>query len=139
MLLDELLDYIEENCEIGFNKGTTDIQIALANVKLKQANIPTIPKDFALLLKHFNGLSNNGSIILGVNTGSPLFPDLVDLNIKIFAEEDETSLIILGYDEIFYLIYDDEEEIYRIIDKDDFEEETSTTKLTEIIPYLLKI
>lgn len=138
MTFEELITYLKNDSELGLNTATSEVQIALANVKLKQANLPPIPEDFGKLLKNFNGISNNGSIILGVNTGTAMFPELVKFNVQTIGNQ-ESSSIILGYDDMYYLIYDYERKAYRIIDKDDFSEEAETIDFAQIITYLLKV
>ncbi|MBR5482919.1 MAG: hypothetical protein IKV11_02520, partial [Alphaproteobacteria bacterium] len=121
MSFDKLISILAENDEVGKNNPCTDMQITVANVKLRRNNIPNIPVDFAELLKKYNGLSCDGNTIFGVATETMFFPDLVDFNISIF-EDEETASIVLGQDEDFYLIYDYIQKTYRIIDKFDFEE-----------------
>ena len=127
-----------ENDEVGKNNPCTDMQITVANVKLRRNNIPNIPVDFAELLKKYNGLSCDGNTIFGVATETMFFPDLVDFNISLF-EDEETASIVLGQDEDFYLIYDYIQKTYRIIDKFDFEERIRSNELLDVITWILKI
>ena len=138
MSFDKLISILAENEEVGKNNPCTDMQITVANVKLRKNNIPNIPADFAELLKKYNGLSCDGNTIFGVATETMFFPDLVDFNISIF-EEEETASIVLGQDEDFYLIYDYIQKTYRIIDKFDFEERIRSNELLDVITWILKI
>jgi len=90
------------------------------------------------LLKKYNGLSCNGNVIFGVDTGTMFFPDLVVVNSHILKDE-ETSCIILGQDEQNFLVYDYEPKKYRIIDQEDFEEKVSTDDLAYAVAWILKI
>ena len=138
MSFDKLISILAENDEVGKNNPCTDMQITVANVKLRRNNIPNIPVDFAELLKKHNGLSCDGNTIFGVATETMFFPDLVDFNISIF-EDEETASIVLGQDEDFYLIYDYIQKTYRIIDKFDFEERIRSNELLDVITWILKI
>ena len=138
MSFDKLISILAENDEVGKNNPCTDMQITVANVKLRRNNIPNIPVDFAELLKKYNGLSCDGNTIFGVATETMFFPDLVDFNISIF-EDEETASIVLGQDEDFYLIYDYIQKTYRIIDKFDFEERIRSNELLDVITWILKI
>jgi hypothetical protein len=138
MSFDKLISILAENDEVGKNNPCTDMQITVANVKLRRNNIPNIPADFAELLKKYNGLSCDGNTIFGVATETMFFPDLVDFNISLF-EDEETANIVLGQDEDFYLIYDYIQKTYRIIDKFDFEERIRSNELLDVITWILKI
>ena len=138
MSFDKLISILAENDEVGKNNPCTDMQITVANVKLRKNNVPNIPADFAELLKKYNGLSCDGNTIFGVATETMFFPDLVDFNISLF-EDEETASIVLGQDEDFYLIYDYIQKTYRIIDKFDFEERIRSNELLDVITWILKI
>ena len=148
MSFDKLISILAENDEVGKNNPCTDMQITVANVKLRRNNIPNIPADFAELLKKYNGLSCDGNTIFGVATETMFFPDLVDFNISLLKEianlkasieDEETANIVLGQDEDFYLIYDYIQKTYRIIDKFDFEERIRSNELLDVITWILKI
>ncbi len=138
MSFDKLISILAENEEVGKNTPCTDMQITVANVKLRKNNVPNIPADFAELLKKYNGLSCDGNTIFGVATETMFFPDLVNFNISLF-EDEETTSIVLGQDEDFYLIYDYAAKTYRIIDKFDFEERIRSNELLDVITWILKI
>ena len=135
---EELIDYLSNSDDVGCNGSATDVQIALTNVKLKQAKYPTLPDEYIKFVKKFNGLSNNGNIILGINTGSSIFPDIIKFNTSVIGDR-ETSSIILGYDDMYYLVYDYDDNLYHVIDKDDFTEDTSSTSFVDLVPYIMKI
>lgn len=139
MNLDELAKLLDGNEEVGKNEpGIGSMQITVADMKLRKNGIPTIPQAFSQLLKKYNGLSCDGNTIFGLNTNTPFFPDLLDFNIKLLKDED-SSCIILGQDEEFYLVYDEDASIYRIIDKSDFEERLRTANLPEAVTWILKL
>ncbi len=138
MSLEQLVSILDENEEVGKNEPATAVQISIANVKLRKERINEIPPEFGELLKRYNGLSCDGNVIFGVDTGTMFFPDLVVVNSHILKDE-ETSCIILGQDEQNFLVYDYEPKKYRIIDQEDFEEKVSTDDLAYAVAWILKI
>ncbi len=138
MNLEQFIDIIDQNEEIGKNDAATDVQIGIANIKLRKNGLNEVPGDFAMLLKKYNGLSCDGNVIFGVDTKTMFFPDLVEFNMDILKNE-ETSCIILGQDEENFLIYDYDVKKYRIIEHGDFEEKVKTDDLFYAVAWILKI
>ena len=138
MLMSELIDFLNENDEVGLNQPTTEVKIAIANIKLRQLGLPQPGKDFHKLLQKFNGLSNNGCVILGINHKKTIFPDIVDYN-ELNLQRNTLKEVILGYDDAFWLTYNENTKKYRIIDPDDETEEASSENLADMIPYILHI
>ena len=68
MNMDELIEYLKQNEDIGRNKPTTEVKIAIGVLRLKEAGFPDPGTEYHKLLRHFNGLSNNGFIMLVINT-----------------------------------------------------------------------
>ena len=117
MTMQELIDYLKQNEEIGRNRPTSEVKIAIGVLKLKEAGFPEPAAEYHTLLRNFNGLSNNGCFILGINTGE----------------------LVLGYNDAFRLIYDAENKKYRLVDPDDGSEEGATESLAEAVPYILHV
>ena len=138
MNLEQFIEIINQNEEIGKNDAATDVQISIASIRLRKSGLNEIPDDFAMLLKKYNGLSCDGNVIFGVDTQTMFFPDLVEFNMDIL-ENEETSCIILGQDEEDFLVYDYDVKKYRIIDQEDFEEKLKTTDLFYAVAWILKI
>ncbi len=122
---------------IGCNKPLSEAQIKIANIKLKQCGLPEVPSDFVAIIKESNGFSNEGALVFGIETESNFFEDLVLFNQKFFRRQ-TASKLILGYDECFYLLYEDKEKTYKIVDKDTLEVENSSTSPDELICFLLR-
>lgn len=135
--MQELINKIKE-LKIGKNEPLSKPLLTVANLKLRQSSLPQIPESFAALLLEFNGLSNEGSLIFGAELDSTLFYDLVKYNRNFFHDE-VSDFLILGYNEAFYLVYDEDEKNYKIVDRDDFETEVASERLEDIVPYLLHI
>ena len=138
MSLEQLVSLLDENEGIGKNDAASNVQISIANVKLRKNGINEIPLEFAELLKKYNGLSYDGNVIFGIDTKTSFFPDLIEFNLDILKDQ-KTSCVILGQDDDNFLVYDYEPKQYRIIDKDDFEEKVKTDDLTYAVAWILKI
>ncbi len=138
MTTDELINYLKENEEVGRNRPISEVKIAIGVLKMKEAGFPEPGTEYYKLLRHFNGLSNNGCFMLGINTESPFFPDLLQYNSK-EKENIAAGEVILGYNEAFWLVYNSENKKYRIIDPDDNSEEGSTDHLADALPVILRI
>lgn len=138
MNLEQFIEIIDQNEEIGKNDPATSVQINIANVRLKKNGIGEIPDDFEMLLKKYNGLSCDGNVIFGVDTKTMFFPDLVEFNIDIL-ENEESACVILGQDEENFLVYDYDVQKYRIFEQGDFEEKITTDDLFYAVAWILKI
>ncbi len=138
MNMDELIEYLKQNEDIGRNKPTTEVKIAIGVLRLKEAGFPDPGTEYHKLLRHFNGLSNNGCIMLGINTESSLFPEMLAYNVQ-EKENIAPGEIVLGYNDGFWLTYNSDRQAYRIIDPDDGTEEGSSRFLAEVVPYILHI
>lgn len=138
MTMQELIDYLKQNEEIGRNRPTSEVKIAIGVLKLKEAGFPEPAAEYHTLLRNFNGLSNNGCFILGINTESSFFPDILDYNVR-EKENLAAGELVLGYNDAFRLIYDAENKKYRFVDPDDGSEEGATESLAEAVPYILHV
>lgn len=138
MTVQELIDYLKQNEDIGRNKPISEVKIAIGVLKLKEAGLPEPCTDYYKLLRNFNGISNNGCYIMGINPESTFFPNLVDYNLR-EKENLEKNEIILGYDDAYWLVYNQNSKKYRIIDPDDYSEEGTTDNFAEAVPYILHI
>ncbi len=138
MTMDELIEYLRQNEDIGRNKPTTEVKIAIGVLRLKEAGFPDPGAEYHKLLRAFNGLSNNGCTILGINTENSLFPDLIAYNMR---EKENIRLgeVVLGYDDSYWLVGNPEQKKYRIIDPEDGSEEGSAESLAELVPYIMHI
>lgn len=138
MTMQELIDYLKQNEEIGRNRPTSEVKIAIGVLKLNEAGFPEPAAEYHTLLRNFNGLSNNGCFILGINTESSFFPDILDYNVR-EKENLAAGELVLGYNDAFRLIYDAENKKYRLVDPDDGSEEGATESLAEAVPYILHV
>ena len=138
MTMDELIEILRHNEDVGRNKPTTEVKIAIGVLRLKDAGFPDPGAEYHKLLRAFNGLSNNGCTILGINTENSLFPDLIAYNMR-EKENIRPGEVVLGYDDSYWLVGNPEQKKYRIIDPEDGSEEGATESLAELVPYIMHI
>lgn len=125
--------------QIGCNQPATAAQIAMCNVKLKQARLPEIPADYAELLTQANGFSNEGALAFGAEIrNNNWFKDIVLYNEEYFGGEPATWLI-LGADDWFYFVYNKTENKYGLLDQDTMEASFISDTYIEPMFELLKI
>ena len=135
--MENLLDELRQ--QVGCNKATTPAQIKIADLKLRQLGLPEIPEKYADLLTKINGLSNEGSLIFGAETGdNHCFEDIVTAN-RTFFRGKKSDWLLLGRDESFYFIYEPASQNYHIIDQDSFEPEMTSADYEPVLVFLLKI
>ncbi len=122
--------------DIGRNFPATTINISKTNIALKEKQWPMLPKDFQTILLNYNGLSNEGAIMLGIEEGNNFFPNLLEYNSFILTNK-HADFLILGYDDFFYMIFDTKDNKYKIVDQDDFSEIVSSEDIGDSLSYLL--
>ena len=86
--------------------------------ELVKSGYPLLPLDFITFLKSYNGLRGEDSAILGIS------PKNRELDIVVFNEIHNGSedMIILGYDDFCFLVYDEQEKDYLFVDRTTGEE-----------------
>ena len=135
--MNNLIERLKQS-PIGKNVPLSQASLTTANIKLKKSNLPPVPAKFATLLQTFNGLSNEGALVFGAEINSTLFTDLIKYN-QTFFRGNPSKLLVLGYDEIFFLIFDSKANQYHIVDRDTFESEVSSDNIEDPLAYLLRM
>lgn len=89
--------------------------VILAQKDLVKRGYPFLPTAFLEFLQCYNGLSANDSAILGI-------PPLIDSRLDIIKYNREfnrdAALVILGYDDFGFLVYNQLLNCYQLVDKD---------------------
>ena len=137
MKTDKLIEAIEL-AEIGRNDPATAKDVSLTRVTLKMAKLPAMPDEYEKLLISFNGLSNDGPVMLGVEEGNNFFPNVAKYN-KNFFKESKADFLVLGYDDFYYMIFDETDKKYNIVDRDDFGEIIVSEEIAGPLAYLMHI
>lgn len=137
MKTDNLLEIIKL-ADLGQNESASVADISRARVALKLAKLPPLPEEYEQVLMSFNGLSNDGPLLLGVEENNNFFPNVVKYN-KDFFKAAKADFLILGYDDFFYLIFDETDKKYKVVDQDDFGEIIVSDDISAPLAYLLRI
>lgn len=137
MKTDKIIEAIEV-AEIGRNNPASPNDISKVRVALKMAKFPAMPDEYEKILMSFNGLSNDGPVLLGVEEGNNFFPNVAKYN-KEFFKEFKADFLILGYDGFYYMIFDETDKKYKLVDQDDFGEIIVSEEIDGPLAYLLHI
>lgn len=125
--------------QVGFHIPASDGQIKICNIKLKQNNLPELPKDYSDLLKMCNGFSNEDCTVFGAEiTKHNRYKDIVSFNTAYFHQQ-PSEWLILGENDFFYFIYDAKEKMYVLADRDSLATEISDTNFAPVLEAILRI
>lgn len=125
--------------QVGFNVPADEAQIKICNIKLKQNNLPELPLEYISLLKNCNGFSNEDCSVFGAEIkNNNWYKDIAAFNISYFHGK-SSKWLILGENDFFYFIYDDEQKKYYVADRDNLEEERSDNDFYLLLEFLLRI
>lgn len=92
--------------------------------KLQKAGYPIVPSEFLAFLNVHNGILTEDYVVLGIEPMNKSI-DLLNFNLE---HNTPGHRLIIGYDEFVFLVYDDLENKYILVDRyvgddlDDFED-----------------
>lgn len=101
-------------------KSADSEAIILCQRRLLLNRRPAIPADYLELLHAFNSLSYDGSHLFGIRPRPESDLDILYENALIELPEPGSALV-LGLDEMEYLIWNNRQKSYQTIDKDSFQ------------------
>lgn len=116
--MSELAKFIEESDEFWCGEGVDARKVLIYKIEMKRKGLPDMPEDFAAFLKECNGVRGSDSAIYAMNPDGP-FDDVIEANLR--AGMVGSGGIVLGYNAFEYLIYDAEDSVYQLRDKQDLE------------------
>lgn len=122
---------------IQTSQGLNTAELINYQKTLYENNLPHIPKEYIELLHHFNGIVYNGAYLFGINPLEDFFLDILKEN-TLFPPTSE-NMLFLGYNEYDFLNWNQQEQTYQIIDKEDQEVLHSYPDITSAINCLLRI
>ena len=109
----ELID----NSKICYKeKPLQSIDIIKTQKELVKSGCPFLPSEFIDFLKQYNGVMASDSAILGIPPLENERLNIVDFNAEYNAL---LNIAILGYDDSAFLVYDNAENKYKLIDRYD--------------------
>lgn len=97
-----------------------------------------LPQDFINLLHLANGISYNGADVWAIFPNKDCFKDIKKENLSLKFESKQ-GLLLLGINDFDYLAYNQLNNLYQIIDRQDWEVLSQSSNLSEMLSYLLKI
>lgn len=110
----KFLKLLERNKYVHKEEPLAVKDVILAQKDLVKRGYPFLPTAFLEFLQCYNGLSANDSAILGI-------PPLVESKLDIVKYNREfnhsASLVILGYDDFGFLVYNHPLNCYQLVDK----------------------
>ncbi|MBE6450673.1 MAG: hypothetical protein E7016_01770 [Alphaproteobacteria bacterium] len=114
--MNRLLELIAKSDVCHKENALKSVDIIRTQKDLVKMGCPFLPVEFIDFLKHYNGVSASDCAILGV---PPLEDDR--LNIVEFNKQynSSTNMAILGYDDSAFLVYDNNENLYKLLDRAD--------------------
>jgi len=135
--MNELFQLLARNADLKKENPLLPKDIIGAQKELTHAGFPIIPEQFLLLLRQFNGIKSEDGAILGISPKNRL------LDILVFNKAHNASAqkIILGYDDFAFLVFDDTEQKYFLIDRtdgaelDDFLESEFSSAINSILHF----
>lgn len=110
----ELINYIKKSHVCHKEEPLNIVDIIKTQKELVRMECPFLPADFIEFLTTFNGIRASDCAILGISPLQDKALDIVEFNNQ-FNDSPDTA--ILGYDDSVFLIYDNTENNYKLIDK----------------------
>lgn len=111
-----LLEQIAQTNRYKKEAPLETIDIIQTQKTLVKDGYPFLPVEFIEFLKHYNGLSATDSAVLGILKNNSSL-DIYAFN-KVFNAIENTA--ILAYDDMTYLVFDNNENSYKLVDRTDF-------------------
>lgn len=119
-------------------KPLKQIDILQYQRDLKQNNLPMLPQDFINLLHLANGISYDGAEVWAIFNSQNCFKDIKTENLSLQFEKAD-HLLILATNDFDYLAYNQNQNLYQILDRKDFAILRQSKCLTAMLSDILKI
>ena len=129
------LEKIKE--QIGFNSHADAAQIKLCNAKLRAADLPSVPTEYASILSQSNGFSADDINVFGasLDDDEQWITDLAEYNL-LYRRSNQLTL---GYDDCLRFFYDASSQSYQLYDNDIDEITLSSSDPLDVLLFFLRI
>lgn len=117
--MSELVELVIESEDLVCGDGIESRKLAIYNMELTKNGLPALPADFCGFLEECNGVLGDGISVFGANPEAP-FADILSENIKLNLEE-KADLLVLGFDDFDYLVFNARDNLFQLIEKIDME------------------
>lgn len=131
-----LFEQINAAAGVYYGFPATSDQIIRTQQELHLNNLPAIPEDYVEFLRHCNIVSFDGNSLYGINPNG-YSGDILSENLN--QHLPLSDILILGANDFDLLAYNAAQNIYQIIDKDDFKVLQTYQNLNEAGCCILKI
>ena len=118
--MQEIIDNIHKIGTAYKGRPLNTDKLILCQKKLKLNNLPLIPQEYVDFLHKYNSLACDGRWLFGVCPRDESDLDILTEN-ALTPMANKTANLILGYSELEYLLWNETESHYQIVDKSDFE------------------
>jgi len=111
-----MMNFIQTLKENGYQTQSTPFSkqdVIESQKELVKKGYPFLPLEFISFLKSYNGLRGEDSAVLGIAPKDNSL-DIITFN-EMHNESDD--MVILGYDDFCFLVYDEQEKDYLLIDR----------------------
>lgn len=112
--MEKFLNLLAHNKYLHKEEPLAVKDVILTQKKLVKRGYPFLPEAFLRFLQHYNGVSANDSAILGIPPLAESKLDIVKYNCEFNLN---ASLVILGYDDFGFLVYNHTLNCYQLVDK----------------------
>lgn len=136
--MNRLIHVLENEFSNIHGSSATPLDIAETQRGLVDNKIIPMPNSYVNFLEHINGINYNGGEIFGVKPPRNLAGDVLDINLR-QERFPKSNFLVLGVDEFDYLVYNQEQILYQIIDKSDLEVLEEYPDVENAIWHILKI
>lgn len=112
--MEKFLNLLAHNKYLHKEEPLAVKDVILTQKKMVKRGYPFLPEAFLRFLQHYNGVSANDSAILGIPPLAESKLDIVKYNREF---NHNASLVILGYDDFGFLVYNHPLNCYQLVDK----------------------
>ena len=143
--MNEILKQLKSTINnIIFFPSAKDAQIDFINAMLKNDKFSPLPNDYCDFLKNTNGITSGVLEFFGTEKIKRAdynynFPNIVDAN-EIFKKLDNPLMkncVLLGYNLLHAIIYDNNEKMYKIVNRNFFTPVKEFSNFNDVLQYIL--
>lgn len=113
--MEKLTEFLAQCGYVHLEKPLNVKNVVLAQKELTRQGLPMLPQLFLDFLRQYNGVSAQDSKILGVPPLENANLDIIEFNRDFNQSAD---MVILGYDDFGFLVYNAAAKTYQLVDKD---------------------
>lgn len=113
-----LIQKITDNDDVLKGAPIQSASLRLYKMACKKKDYPDIPDDYWDFMARFNGLYYNGATLYGLKPEIKAFPDVLKANQNLFFNIG-FDIVAIGENDMDYLIYDGDDEEFKVIAKSD--------------------